>query len=124
MWKSLAILFLIFILIGCSEDEHIAQINSMNTTIQLLQQQITNLNQTCELRLETCNSIIITPIDTQTVNTLEECRDALGNYQIKYSQSQTDVKRTSEDIRKYDQLYEQKVQELSETQAELEACKK
>lgn len=55
--------------------------------------------------------------DTST--DLGSCNAALENYQEKYSEAQTKVNETAQDIRKYDQLYEQKVGELKDTQQQL-----
>lgn len=54
-----------------------------------------------------------------TSGTLAECNVALSNYQGKYAESQAKVNETTQDIRKYDQLYEQKVGELKDTQSQL-----
>jgi chromosome segregation ATPase len=59
-----------------------------------------------------------------TTQTLQECRVALANYQDQYAQAQEKVNQTSQDIRKYDQLYEQKTVELKETQATLATTEK
>lgn len=55
-----------------------------------------------------------------TTGTLEECRTALANYQTQYSEATQQVNKTAQDIRKYDQLYEQRTSELKETQTTLE----
>ncbi|MBR9700665.1 hypothetical protein GOV11_02265 [Candidatus Woesearchaeota archaeon] len=54
-----------------------------------------------------------------TSETLTACQVALTNYQDRYSESQERVSETAEDIRKYDELYEQKVGELGDTQQQL-----
>ena len=59
-----------------------------------------------------------------TTQTLSQCQVALANYQEKYSDAQEQVNQTSQDIRKYDQLYEQKVVELKETQDNLSTTTK
>jgi peptidoglycan hydrolase CwlO-like protein len=51
--------------------------------------------------------------------TLSQCQVALTNYQEKYEQAQQKVNETSQDIRKYDDLYEQKTGELKDTQGQL-----
>jgi len=55
---------------------------------------------------------------------LNECHIALTNYQEKYSAAQAKVNQTSQDIRKYDQLYEQKTGELKETESKLSSTEK
>ncbi len=59
-----------------------------------------------------------------TTGTLSECQVALANYKDSYSQSLQQVNKTSQDIRKYDQLYEQRTGELKETQDTLDSTKK
>jgi len=54
-----------------------------------------------------------------TTTTLDQCQVSLQNYQEKYSEAQEQVTSTAEDIRKYDQLYEQKVGELGDSQSQL-----
>lgn len=54
-----------------------------------------------------------------TSTALSSCEVALANYQERYEQAQAKVNETSQDIRKYDQLYEQKVGELQDTQGQL-----
>lgn len=51
-----------------------------------------------------------------TTDTLASCQVALSNYQNQYAAAQERVNQTTQDIRKYDTLYEQKVAELRETQ--------
>ncbi len=55
--------------------------------------------------------------DTST--DLQSCQVSLENYMEKYSEAQVRVNETAQDIRKYDQLYEQKVGELTDTQQQL-----
>jgi chromosome segregation ATPase len=59
-----------------------------------------------------------------TTETLDQCQTALANYQEQYSRAQAQVNQTSQDIRKYDQLYEQKTGELKETQDTLSSTQK
>jgi chromosome segregation ATPase len=59
-----------------------------------------------------------------TSSTLSQCQVALTNYQEKFSQAQQKVNETSADIRKYDQLYEQKTGELKDTQTQLAEANK
>lgn len=54
-----------------------------------------------------------------TSTDLDVCQTTLSNYQDKYLQAQAKVNETSQDIRKYDQLYEQKVGELKDSQTQL-----
>jgi chromosome segregation ATPase len=54
-----------------------------------------------------------------TTDTLSTCQLALSNYESKYAESLAKVNETTQDIRKYDQLYEQKVGELKDTQTQL-----
>jgi uncharacterized membrane protein YgaE (UPF0421/DUF939 family) len=55
-----------------------------------------------------------------TTGTLAECQVALANYQDKFTQATQQVNKTAQDIRKYDQLYEQRTGELKDTQLQLE----
>jgi chromosome segregation ATPase len=59
-----------------------------------------------------------------TTDQLTQCNVALSNYMGQYSAAQQKVNQTSQDIKKYDQLYEQKVAELKETQDTLEVTEK
>lgn len=59
-----------------------------------------------------------------TFTSLDQCEVALNNYQEKYSQALEDVNSTTQDIRKYDQLYEQKVGELKDSQSQLLSTQK
>lgn len=59
-----------------------------------------------------------------TYSNLGECQVALSNFQDKYSQALEEVNETSESIRKYDQLYEQKTGELKDTQTQLTETQK
>lgn len=54
-----------------------------------------------------------------TAGTLDQCQVQLENFKGKYSQAQQEVSETTQDIRKYDQLYEQKVGELKDSQSQL-----
>jgi chromosome segregation ATPase len=54
-----------------------------------------------------------------TTDTLSACQTALSNYESKYAESLAKVNETTQDIRKYDQLYESKVGELKDTQTQL-----
>jgi chromosome segregation ATPase len=55
-----------------------------------------------------------------TSTTLLQCETALSNYQKSFQEAQQRVNETSQDIRKYDQLYEQKTSELKDTQTQLQ----
>lgn len=59
-----------------------------------------------------------------TTSTLGQCQVALTNYQERYSEALADVNATAQDIRKYDQLYEQKVGELKDSQSQLLSTQK
>ena len=59
-----------------------------------------------------------------TTGTLSECQVALANYQDKFSQATQQVNKTAQDIRKYDQLYEQRTGELKDTQTQLDNAQK
>jgi chromosome segregation ATPase len=54
-----------------------------------------------------------------TSTNLDQCQVALKNYQEKYSEAEQKASDSEEDIRKYDQLYDQKVGELSDAQQQL-----
>jgi chromosome segregation ATPase len=54
-----------------------------------------------------------------TSSNLSSCLTALANYKDVLSQSQEKLNATSQDIRKYDTLYSQKVAELTQTQQQL-----
>jgi chromosome segregation ATPase len=54
-----------------------------------------------------------------TAEGLNSCQTALANYQTKYTQAELRANETSADIRKYDQLYEQKTGELKDAQGQL-----
>lgn len=56
--------------------------------------------------------------------TLSQCQTALSNYQDQFSKAQAKVNQTSQDIKRYDQLYEQKSGELKDTQSNLSATTK
>lgn len=59
-----------------------------------------------------------------TSGSLQQCEVALANYQERYSEAEQRVNETAQDIRRYDQLYEQKVSELEDSQDELLKTKK
>ncbi len=59
-----------------------------------------------------------------TTGTLSECQVALANYQDKFTQATQQVNKTAQDIRKYDQLYEQRTGELKDTQTQLDNAQK
>lgn len=50
-----------------------------------------------------------------TAGQLQQCQVSLNNYINQYAEAQEQVNQTAQDIRKYDQLYEQKVADLKET---------
>ena len=54
-----------------------------------------------------------------TEGSLSECNIALANYQEKYQQASEKANETSQDIRKYDVIYEQKVGELQDAETEI-----
>ena len=59
-----------------------------------------------------------------TATELQQCQTSLANALGEFTEAQQKVNQTSQDIRKYDQLYEQKVAELKETQATLTVTEK
>jgi len=59
-----------------------------------------------------------------TAGSLSECNVALANYESSLNQAQQKVNETTQDIRKYDQLYEQKTSELKDTQDQLSSTQK
>lgn len=54
-----------------------------------------------------------------TSTNLSTCQEALNNYQNRFVEAQEQINSTAQDIRRYDQLYENKVAELSEKGDEL-----
>lgn len=64
-----------------------------------------------------------TDFETTSEN-LTTCETQLANYQERLNTAQSQLSSTSEDIRRYDQLYETKVAELSDTSDELETANK
>lgn len=57
-----------------------------------------------------------------TAENLTFCRESLNNYQNRFSEAQQQINSTSQDIRRYDQLYENKVAELAEKDDELDVA--
>ncbi|MDD9954258.1 MAG: hypothetical protein OXR66_08050 [Candidatus Woesearchaeota archaeon] len=55
----------------------------------------------------------------ETSGSLDECNAALANYQDLYLEAESQANESAEDIRKYDQLYEQKVGELQDSSNQL-----
>jgi len=51
--------------------------------------------------------------------TLDQCQIELGNYRETASEAQRQANQSAQDIRKYDELYEQKVGELQDSQVQL-----
>jgi len=59
-----------------------------------------------------------------TSGSLSECKVALENYMSQTNEAQEDATRAIQDIRKYDQLYEQKSSELKESLSTIDETQK